>query len=316
MSNKATAIIIVSIICVAFITLLGIRFFSGEDDWICQNGQWIKHGNPSSSAPSTGCGETAKKEKKKEKNAETDTQETKAQTLDNIEGTNIVVDAPKANDLIGLPILIKGKARVFENTVNYRIKDSDESVLLENYATADSSDVGQFGPFSIAVNYPEPKGEKGTVEVFEYSAKDGSEINKVEIPVVFRKIESMNIKVFFGNRKENNDTENCNQIYEVERRIPKTQSVANQSLSELINGPTLKEGDDGFFSEINRNTKINKIAVEGGVAKVDFSKDLTEGISGSCEIETIKAQISSTLKQFPSVKDIKITVDGQSDILQ
>jgi hypothetical protein len=314
MSNKNTAIIIAIIICIAIVAILGIRFFSGEDAWICQNGKWIKHGNPNSSAPLAGCGETAKKEKKQEEKTENDKQEPKAQVLDDIEGTNIVVDTPKANDIVGLPIIIKGKARVFENTVNYRIKNSD-GVLLENYATANSSDVGQFGPFTVSVNYPEPKGEKGTVEVFEYSAKDGSEINKVEIPVAFKKVDSTQIKVFFGNRKENGDLENCNQIFEAARRIPRTQSVANQSLQELVNGPTLEEGDDGFFSEINRNVKINKIAVEGGVAKVDFSRELTEGISGSCEIETIKAQITSTLKQFPTIKDIKITIDGKENIL-
>lgn len=33
----------------------GIRLFSGEDNWICQNGQWVKHGNPSFEAPKTEC---------------------------------------------------------------------------------------------------------------------------------------------------------------------------------------------------------------------------------------------------------------------
>lgn len=31
------------------------RLFSGEDDWICNNGQWVKHGNPSYPAPSVKC---------------------------------------------------------------------------------------------------------------------------------------------------------------------------------------------------------------------------------------------------------------------
>jgi len=37
--------------------MLAIRFFAGgpEDDWICVNGQWVKHGNPSSEKPTTGC---------------------------------------------------------------------------------------------------------------------------------------------------------------------------------------------------------------------------------------------------------------------
>ncbi|MCL4354533.1 hypothetical protein M1349_03640 [Patescibacteria group bacterium] len=36
-----------------------VRFFIGgaEDNWICVNNQWVKHGNPISAKPQTGCGE-------------------------------------------------------------------------------------------------------------------------------------------------------------------------------------------------------------------------------------------------------------------
>lgn len=37
-----------------------VRFVFGgpEDSWVCQNNQWIKHGNPNSPMPASGCGET------------------------------------------------------------------------------------------------------------------------------------------------------------------------------------------------------------------------------------------------------------------
>jgi hypothetical protein len=315
MSNKTTIFIIVSILIAVFAVVFCIRILSGEDDWICQNGQWVKHGNPNSPAPTSGCGEAIKKEEVKDEKKQTDNQEPKVQALDNVDGTNIIVDAPKANESIGLPLFIKGKARVFENTVSYRIKDSEGTVLLENYTTANSPDMGQFGPFEASVNYLEPKGDKGTVEVFEYSAKDGSEINKVEIPVVFKKVEATDIKIFFGNRKEDPDAQNCGQVYEIARRIPKTTSVAKDSLSELFRGTYATDEDSGYFSEINRDAKINKIAIMGGIAKVDFSRELIDGIEGSCEKETIKAQITETLKQFPTVKEVEITVDGEKGIL-
>jgi hypothetical protein len=39
--------------------VLSARFFigGGEDVWICENGRWIRHGNPSAPMPSDGCGE-------------------------------------------------------------------------------------------------------------------------------------------------------------------------------------------------------------------------------------------------------------------
>jgi hypothetical protein len=46
-----------------FLILIGgavffwIRFFTVEDLWLCQNNEWVKHGNPSTSKPTSGCGE-------------------------------------------------------------------------------------------------------------------------------------------------------------------------------------------------------------------------------------------------------------------
>jgi len=47
--------IIFAIILAIFIAFFSIRFFSGEDNWICRDGQWIKHGNPSFQAPVVEC---------------------------------------------------------------------------------------------------------------------------------------------------------------------------------------------------------------------------------------------------------------------
>lgn len=55
MKKVLLVLIIFSIILVA---LLIIRFTFGgdEDGWFCQNGRWVKHGNPSFPMPASGCG--------------------------------------------------------------------------------------------------------------------------------------------------------------------------------------------------------------------------------------------------------------------
>lgn len=307
MNNRISAKVAIVILLAAFLIILGGRFFSGEDNWICVDGRWVKHGHPESSAPATGCGENKNEESVIEEEVVEDT-ETEGKD-------NIIVTEPVADQSIGLPLVIKGQARVFENTFSYRIKNSDRKVIMESYAIVDSLDIGQFGPFEISLNYPDPGTKEGMVEVFEYSAKDGSEINKVEIPVIFEKVESTDVKIFFGNRKEDPDGENCGEVYEVSRRIPKVTGLGKSALSELIFGPYSEEEDDGYFSQINRNVKINKITVSGGVASVDFSKELISGEEGSCEKEMIKTQITETLKQFPTVKEVKITMDGEENVL-
>ncbi len=55
---KKNILIILLIVVIAAVSLFVIRFFFGgpEDAWICVEGQWTKHGNPSSPAPETECG--------------------------------------------------------------------------------------------------------------------------------------------------------------------------------------------------------------------------------------------------------------------
>jgi hypothetical protein len=48
--------IIIGILIIIFIWLF-LRFVLGgpEDDWICVNGQWVKHGQPLAPVPNKSC---------------------------------------------------------------------------------------------------------------------------------------------------------------------------------------------------------------------------------------------------------------------
>ena len=98
---------------------------------------------------------------------------------------NIMVSSPKANATIGNSITISGSARVFENTVNYRVLDGKRAVLAEGTTIAKAPDIGQFGTFLVTPTWSTPATISGTIEVFDYSAKDGSVIDLVTIPVGF-----------------------------------------------------------------------------------------------------------------------------------
>lgn len=145
--------------------VLGLVLFlrSNEDTWICSNGQWIKHGNPSSPKPTTAC---------KANPSQTPTPSPNA----NIKLTNL-----KSGDTISMPFVIKGEARVFENQLNFRVRDAKGRVIIEGTMLAQAKQAGQYGPFNVTINSV-PSG-KATIEVFDYSAKDSSEIDKVSIQV-------------------------------------------------------------------------------------------------------------------------------------
>lgn len=230
---------------------------------------------------------------------------------------NIIVSNPEKGEEADLPLKIVGEARVFEGTVNLRLREKEGKVLVEDIVMAQAAEVGQFGFFEKHLMYPQPEGEEGILEVFQISAKDGSEIDKITIPLKFRQVESLMVKAFFANSKQDPQALNCDNVYPVERRVPKTEAVARLALKELLKGPTITEQKQGFFTNINSNVRIQKLVVENGVAKPDFSEDLEYHVGGSCRVAGIRSQIIETLKQFPTINDVVISInDRVEDILQ
>ena len=55
LTSKKTIYTIIVLIVFVVMAVFSLRVFSGEDNWICQNGVWIKHGNPSFPAPEVEC---------------------------------------------------------------------------------------------------------------------------------------------------------------------------------------------------------------------------------------------------------------------
>lgn len=101
-----------------------------------------------------------------------------------VQEANITVIAPNSGETVHLPLIITGQARVFENSVSYRITDGSGKTLNSGFTMADSPDMGKFGPYTITIQSLDGFTEgKMTIEVFQNSAKDGSEIDKVVVPV-------------------------------------------------------------------------------------------------------------------------------------
>lgn len=192
---------IVAVVVVAGLAIFGLRLLSGEDNWICRNGEWVKHGNPSAPHPTEPCG-----------------------------GGNINAVIP-------------------------------------------------------SVNQPAE--------------------------------ETMTVKVFFGNSIFDPEVLDCSKNFPVERTIPKTVAVGRAALEELLKGPSAEEKDHGYFTSINPDVKIQSLTIEDGMARVDFDKQLEFQVGGSCRVAAIVSQIRETLKQFPTVQDVIISIDGRTeDILQ
>jgi hypothetical protein len=95
----------------------------------------------------------------------------------------ILVVSPQIGDQVSGTITIAGTADVFEAVVSISILDAqgDEIASTTTMATCGT---GCRGDYSASVAYTLDTTQHGTVRVYEASAKDGTPINVVDIPVV------------------------------------------------------------------------------------------------------------------------------------
>lgn len=288
--------IFITIILLIFVVLI-IRFLSGpEDTWLCQNGAWVKHGQPSAAMPTTPCG-------------------------DQKHSDEILVTMPQLNQTVNSPLIVEGQARgnwFFEASFPIELIDDQGKILGQSNVQAQSDWMTEnFVPFKGEINYQAAATTTGKL-VLKNDNPSGLPQNdkKIEIPVIISPSQTIIVKAFFGN--SNLDPEvSCNKVFAVERRAPMTVAVARASLEQLLTGPSEREKAQGFFTSINPDVKIQKLEITNGVAKVDFDENLEQAVGGSCRVTAIRAQITETLKQFSTIKNVIISINGRTeDILQ
>jgi len=295
-------IIAICLVLILIITVFSIRFIIGgpEDTWLCQNGQWVKHGSPKDPAPTTGC----------QKEAQDNSQEEK-----------IIVKKPQPNQAVNSPIEISGQARgfwYFEATFPLQLLDLQGNIISSYYAQAQGDWMTEeFVPFTASLEFDVTTQQPATLILKKDNPSGLPEYeDQITIPVILMPSDTMTVKVYFNN--SNLDPEySCNKVFAVERKIKKTVVVGRAALEELLKGVTEEEKNQGYITSINQGVKIQSLKIENGVAYVDFNQQLQYQVGGSCRVAAISAQITETLKQFPTVDSVVISVDGKTeDILQ
>lgn len=122
-------------------------------------------------------------------NSEEGNNDNKINDIENITIDNITIDNIKSGDLIKSPVLVKGRGTAFENTLIVELRNSKHETVIKEFTTIKNSKVGEDGEYLITLHFQFRNTEEGYVAVYESSAKDGSELNLVEIPVKFKTVE-------------------------------------------------------------------------------------------------------------------------------
>lgn len=95
-----------------------------------------------------------------------------------------IVQQPAPFDLVGNPVLVSGIGNGFEATLQYRVHDGHDE--RTGHFTVGGG-TGEHGQFQLAIDVTGAAFalDRLFVEIFEESARDGSEINKVIVPVIY-----------------------------------------------------------------------------------------------------------------------------------
>jgi spore germination protein GerM len=125
--------------------------------------------------------------------------------------------------------------------------------------------------------------------------------------------QTITVMSFFSNFRKSQE---CDAVFPVSRAVPRTPATAEAALRQLLSGPTAEEQQQGYATNIPAGSELRSISLDQGTARVDFNEALNQA-AGSCRVTAIRAQITQTLQQFPSVRQVIISVNGRTeDILQ
>ncbi|MFD1927898.1 Gmad2 immunoglobulin-like domain-containing protein [Sporosarcina siberiensis] len=108
--------------------------------------------------------------------------------IEDVEKSDVVIEneafqvfEPSPNEKVQNQIIVRGLARVFEGTLNYAFEDG-HFIIDQGFVTASEGAPG-WGVFEFTVNIENAPEGLYKILLFEKSAKDGSIINELMIPV-------------------------------------------------------------------------------------------------------------------------------------
>ena len=96
---------------------------------------------------------------------------------------SILVESPGIGERVSSPVTIAGTADVFEAVVSIAILDEHGDTVASTFTMA-TCGTGCRGSYTTDVRYDVGTRQPGTIRVYEVSAKDGSPLHIVEIPVM------------------------------------------------------------------------------------------------------------------------------------
>jgi hypothetical protein len=204
----------------------------------------------------------------------------------------------------GNPLIVYGRARTFENSVQVRARDAGGEIITEVFETS-VGEMGHHNPFVARVWLTRDPGAHVTIESFEYSAKDGSvrSLTSKRVPIPSARTRAT---LMFT-------TSDCDATAEFTREVPRTVSIARLLVDILVGGPTEAEKAKGASAPFPAGSRVNSVVLRNGVLAVDFNERL-QSVGGACAAVAIRESVTQTLMRLPGVRSVLITAAGSREL--
>jgi spore germination protein GerM len=214
-------------------------------------------------------------------------------------------------------IEVSGRARVKDREVAIVVKDGAGNELVQTTADLLPAATGDFTRFSQTVALLPQRPGGGSIEVFLRDQSGNQVSEKTTRVLAFVAPNTVPVKVFFNNSKLDPEI-TCTKVFAVDRQVSSKTQIYRSVIEELIKGPTEEEKGSGYSSLLPDGVILKSIAADAnGIVTADFNEALDRGVAGSCRVNSIRAQIVTTLEQFPEVRGVVISIGNRvEDVLQ
>jgi hypothetical protein len=97
------------------------------------------------------------------------------------------------------------------------------------------------------------------------------------------------------------------------KRFVEAKAPARPSLQQLLKGPNSAEQQQGFMALDTDNLSVGTLAITNGNCRVDFVSAGKKVWDGDLSSVSFSLAVEKTLKQFPTVQSVVISVDGDTN---
>ncbi len=223
---------------------------------------------------------------------------------------NVIIETPEEGTRPPGPAFeVSGRAKVGVENVRITVTDSNGSPLYDQVAVVAPAPGGPFGRFVAIVNLVSAPTAPVTLTV----TRDAAANETVTRTVLYGQPDQVGLKVYFKNDGMNSDKA-CELVFPVVRTVSGKIAIYRAAIEALLAGPNADEVSGGYATAIPGSVILKSVAADSsGTVTADFNERLSNGVTGTCRIGALRAQIAATLKQFPEVHDVIISVNGRSE---